>query len=124
VRRGAVYEIPLDLPDWEDGGYDEVERDKLVVVLRDPGTPRRESYVPVVLASTRRREQVARYEVLVEPAEGGFDDETILDCRWVYTLPWHLFYGEPLFELPLDMMEVVSAALVVGLQINPTFYTD
>jgi hypothetical protein len=113
VNRGDVYLIPLRLPDRQTPGQFEV-RNKLAVILRAAD---RETDVPFLIASSHDESQRARaFEVIVGVAE-GFKHETVIDCRWPYTLPKTWFErGRYLFTLPERTMRDVATSLVVGLQ--------
>lgn len=120
MERGEVHFIEMTLPDWEAGGTTQRTCRKLVVTLRGGAGTSRDSYVPVVLASTDKRtlgQPPAPYEVAVDSAY-GFDHSTIIDCRWVFSLPRATFDPTTfLFALPNAVMNEVSVALAVGLQL-------
>lgn len=92
---------------------------KFVVVLRG-GQPT-ESEVPVVIASTDRRkpgQDVRTFEVDVGVAD-GFDHDTLVDCRWVHTIPKaNLTQATFRFKLSPPVMHDISLALVSGLQMR------
>lgn len=120
MDRGEVHFIELLLPDWSTGGAELVPRQKLVVALRGGPSVAGESYVPVVLASSDNRtmnEPLQPYEVSVDTSH-GFHHDTLLDCRWVFSLAQSRFSPTTFrFSLPDVVMNEVSVALVVGLQI-------
>jgi hypothetical protein len=119
VERGDVFHTSVLLPDRANPGGPPVPTPKFVVVLR--GGPRTvsEREVPVVVASTDRRQlgqPLRPFEVSVGQAE-GFAHETILDCRWPYTLEKSYFQTRSFrFRLGTAKMDEVSVAIVSGLQ--------
>ncbi len=110
--------VPLSLPDREAGTGITV-LNKYVVVLRG-GQPA-ESEVPVVVASTDRRrpgQPVRTFEVSVGTGD-GFTHATLVDCRWVHTIPKSDLSAETYrFNLSPQVMERVAVALVSGLQMR------
>lgn len=117
ITRGDVHFLPVLLPEWAEGGLSDAERDKFVVALRSDSRP----YVPVVLASTNKREsqKVYSYEVDLDPELFGFPEPTLIDCRWVFSLVTIMFTSETYrFTLDWPTMQRVSAGLINGLQIQ------
>ena len=98
------------------------DRDKYLIVLRGGPNAAAEADVPYVVASTDRRQPgtpLRRFEVSAGAVD-GFNHDTVIDCRWVYTMMKTRFPGNTLrFRLSPDMMQRVSIALVVGLQMAP-----
>ena len=96
--------------------------DKWAVVLRGGVQTATETNVPVVLSSTNRRTLDQRprpFEVDVGTAD-SFDTDSVIDCRWVYTLlKKDLTPATFLFYVSDQIMEVISVALVSGLQMFP-----
>lgn len=87
---------------------------KYVVVLQADSSAT--DVAVVVCNSLKNPRQPRAYEVLVGTRE-GFDHDTIIDCRWVFTLQKrHLRTAEhpPLRQ---GVMNAISEALVVGLQL-------
>jgi hypothetical protein len=115
VNRGDVYRTRFRLPDRAVPGQF-TERNKYLVMLRGVAA---EADIPFVIASTHDPARRPRpFEVLVGAAQ-GFDHETVIDCRWPYTLPKAWFKAaEYRFTLSPDVMREVSVALVVGLQMR------
>jgi hypothetical protein len=115
VNRGDVYRTRLRLPDRTVPGQF-AERNKYVVMLRQIPA---DADIPFLIASTYNPARPPRpFEVLVGTAH-GFDHETVIDCRWPYTLPKTWFNAaEHRFTLSPDVMREVSVALVVGLQMR------
>jgi len=118
VERGDVHKIHVHLPDRARGaGTSPIL--KYVVSLQGGPDFANQTDAAVIIASTykRRARGVQPYEVLVGQRE-GFSHDTVIDCRWVITIQkaeapsstWQ-------FRLPPDVMDDVSAALVVGLQL-------
>lgn len=117
MNRGDVHLISLPMPDRNNPGQD-VYRDKYVVVLRGgPGTTN-ESDVPLLVASTLRVGGPPRpFEVHVSAMGGQFPVDTVIDCRWPFTLHKSQVNNYR-FTLPRDIMERVSVALVSGMQMQ------
>jgi hypothetical protein len=115
VNRGDVYRTKFRLPDRKVPGQF-TERNKYLVMLRGVTA---ETDVPFVVASTHDPARAPRpFEVIVSTTE-GFDHQTVIDCRWPYTLPKAWFNtAEYRFTLSPDVMREVSVALVVGLQMR------
>jgi hypothetical protein len=103
------------LPDRGPTGADPpgtVPRLKYVVVLQEESNATDIAVCNSLKAPRRPR----AYEVLVGRSE-GFDHDTMIDCRWVFTVQKrHLRAAEHL-PLPRAVMNQVSEALVVGLQL-------
>lgn len=117
MLRGEVHFLPIPLPNRDELGSADQELEHFVVVLR--GSEPVEHNVPFVIATTNRRavDFKARYEVHFDGHP--FHRATIIDCRWVMTLPqWHFTDGTYQFTLSDDDMESVSIALVRGLQLD------
>ncbi len=100
----------------------EERRNKYVVILRGGPTADAEPDVTYLIASSDRRlpgQQLRSFEVSLGPAE-GFHHETLIDCRWVYTVPRReVPVGSFRFQLPEVTMDVVNIALIRGLQMSP-----
>lgn len=114
-RRGEVHLVSIQLPNRPQG--DGGERRKLILLLQDEHRFPTASDVAAVVCSTQRFTDVRSFEVQVGLAE-GFNDDTVIDCRWVHTLPKNSFsLGSRQFALSDMVMEEVSEAIVVGLQL-------
>jgi hypothetical protein len=115
VNRGDVYLARFRFPDRAAPGQF-TERNKYVVMLRQMPA---ETDIPFLIASTYDPARPPRpFEVLVG-AVHGFDHDTVIDCRWPYTLPKNWFNAaQHRFTLSPDVMREVSVALVVGLQMR------
>lgn len=114
MERGDVHLIPMTFhsPTGQE------TKDKYVVLLRGGPDAANEYQVPFVVASslTAPGRAVRRFEVVVGVAD-GFHHETVIDCRWVHTLPKPKFSSASKRQtLTPTTMRRVSAALVVGLQ--------
>jgi mRNA-degrading endonuclease toxin of MazEF toxin-antitoxin module len=73
--------------------------------------------VAVVVCSTLRNARAPRpFEVLVDQRH-GFDHETIIDCRWVFTVQMRHLRTPEHPPLPPDVMQQISEALTYGLQL-------
>lgn len=118
MERGEVHRITVELPNRSrDEGT--IPRTKWAVILRGGSATDWEADVPVVLASSDQGSPRRAHEVFVD-TDDGFDRDTVIDCRWVFTIPKRHFGPETLQALlsPAVMREI-SIALVVGLQMYP-----
>jgi mRNA-degrading endonuclease toxin of MazEF toxin-antitoxin module len=104
------------MPDRQ-AGRGVAPRRKYVVVLQ--GGPRFDNAMDraVVVCSSLRADpsRLRPFEVLVGQSE-GFDHDTVIDCRWVYTVTKASLGSTRYTRLSLARMNEISAALVVGLQ--------
>jgi mRNA-degrading endonuclease toxin of MazEF toxin-antitoxin module len=117
VNRGDVYRIRMRLPD-RNASSGATYRDKYVVALQGDPAFVSATEVAVVVASTHRSTGVRPFEVL-SGAHDGFDHDTVIDCRWPFTLPkTQLIGGEYKFTLSKDRMREISLAIVHGLQLG------
>jgi hypothetical protein len=116
VDRGEVHRIDLELPDHVPGNGTVVRR-KFVVTLRGGPDAAWEADVPIVIASTDRGAPRQPHEVAAD-ASDGFDHDTIIDCRWVHTVPARFLRAETYqFTLGPQRMHEISVAVVEGLQL-------
>jgi hypothetical protein len=115
VDRGEVYRTRLKLPLRQLVDRRET-RTKFIVILRGP-TRGSESDVPFVIASTHGGGSLRPFEVLVGSAD-GFHHDTVIDCRWVYTLAKSEVQGSVQFVLGPAVMHRIDVALVSGLQMG------
>lgn len=110
---------PYRFPKRDDPGeYEEDERKKWLVILPMHDD---ESDVAFVIASSLRegRGPVRRFEVVVQPPEGGVLRPTVIDCRWPNTLPQSWFdEAEEMGKLSNETLEEVGKALVYGLRLH------
>ena len=111
--RGDVYFGTIELPNSKTPGLVE-QRNKLIVLLRDsPNEPG----APFLIASTHRSTNVRPFEVLVKESEKFFNNDTVIDCRWPYTISiGRLRQCKFMFELSEKIMADINVGLVVGLQ--------
>jgi hypothetical protein len=118
MDRGDVYLATVDLPNRATGGGS-VPTPKYLLCLRGDPAASSEDDVPILLASTDRRnpgQTLRKFEVGVGVTE-GFDHDTVIDCRWPYTLlKSQLPRTAYRFTLPTTTMDKVNIALIVGLQ--------
>ena len=115
LARGDVHLVSFPFPDRQRAGQFQA-RDKFVVLLRgDSATD-----VPLVVASSLRSTSPPRaFEVIVRQGSGRFSVDTVIDCRWPYTLPKIWFTKQTFrFSLAPNEMREISLALVVGLEIS------
>jgi mRNA-degrading endonuclease toxin of MazEF toxin-antitoxin module len=116
VDRGDVHLIDLQLTDRVPGNGTVVRR-KYVVALRGGQDAAWEADVPVVIASTDRGAPRRPYEVAADQSD-GFEHDTVIDCRWVHTVPASRLPRESYqFTLGPERMHEISVALVDGLQL-------
>jgi mRNA-degrading endonuclease toxin of MazEF toxin-antitoxin module len=105
------------LPDRGPTGADPpgtVPKLKYVVVLQEESNA---TDVAVVVCNSLKAPRRPRaYEVLVGRSE-GFDHDTMIDCRWVFTVQKRHLRAAEHPPLPRAVMNQVSEALVVGLQL-------
>jgi hypothetical protein len=118
ITRGEVRLVYLDLPDSADPTKTSPKA-KWVVALQGGTEFARMRDVAVVVASTNRQQRFPRdHEVQVGTAD-GFDHDTLIDGRWVFTIPQAAFEsGQYRCVLSDGVMELVNEALVVGLQME------
>ena len=119
MNRGEVWLTNVLLPDRVSRVGRQPVR-KFIVLLQ--GGPRfvSQAEVAVVIASSLRPpgRRPRQYEVVVGQPE-GFQHDTVIDCRWPYTLrKQEVTAGRLLTTLPPGVMERVNVALVAGLQMN------
>lgn len=114
--------ISIALPNRVTPGGNPVPTSKYVVVLRGSAAAAAEAEVPVLIASSDRRQvgqQLRSFEVSAGLPD-GFTHATILDCRWPYTLEKaDLPQNTYRFRLSTAKMAEISIALVSGLQLYP-----
>jgi hypothetical protein len=116
MQRGDVHLIPMTFshPD----GMKET-KDKFVVLLRGGVGTEAEYEVPFVIASTLRPPgRPARVHEVVLGTADGFAHDTVIDCRWVHTLPKPTFSSatkRPIGLAPAVLRQI-SVALLAGLQ--------
>ena len=90
---------------------------KLLVVLQGGMNFSNQSDVVIIVASSYRGHNPRPFDVLVPPSGAGFEVETVIDCRWPFTVRRDQVEAmRYLFMLSPDVMELVDEALVVGLQ--------
>lgn len=113
LTRGDVFYISIELPNPEKPELDVIQK-KLIVVVRANDLEKR---VPFLIASTYRAIDVRPFEVLIRGSEGFFNQDTVIDCRWPYTMTRDtLDKGKRMFTLSQKIMTEVNLGLVVGLQ--------
>jgi mRNA-degrading endonuclease toxin of MazEF toxin-antitoxin module len=107
----------MRLPNRE-AGSGSTYRDKYVVLLQGGPEFRDATEVAVLVVSTLRSQGRRPFEVISGPND-GFDHDSVIDCRWPYTLQKaEVLGGDYKFTLPQDRMHEVSLALVHGLQLR------
>lgn len=115
IERGDVYRTSFQFPNRSGTGV--TSRTKYVVALQGGKSTDTWPDIAVAIASTSRGAP-RRFEVLVGVYD-GFNHDTVIDCRWVYTLAKSdLPPPQRQFRLSSEIMKKVSIALVVGLQMN------
>ncbi|MDY7085968.1 MAG: type II toxin-antitoxin system PemK/MazF family toxin [Actinomycetota bacterium] len=118
VNRGEVRTIMLSLPDRTPTGANPpgiVQKEKRVVLLQTSGSNLTDVSV-VVCDSLKNSRPMRPYEVLVGVRE-GFDRETVINCRWVFTVQKRHLRMPTQRPLSPGVMNQISAALTVGLQL-------
>jgi len=117
-----VHLISIALPNRVAPGGPPAPTSKYVVVLRGGAATSAEAEVPVLVASSDRRQvgqQLRPFEVSAGMPD-GFTHATIIDCRWPYTLEKaDLPQDTYRFRLSTAKMAEISIALVSGLQMFP-----
>jgi len=92
---------------------------KLLVVIQGGPNFANQSDVVVLVASTYRGDTPRPFEVLLPSATSEFKVDTVIDCRWPFTVKRaDVEAMNQLFTLGHDVMELVDEALVVGLQMT------
>lgn len=116
IQRGDVFRTQLSLPNRKTGNGT-TTLTKYVVALQGGPAFDTATDIAIAVASTHRRSTVRPFEVLVGVVD-GFAHDTVIDCRWPYTVPKSVLPAAPEFRLTSSVMRSVSVALVVGLQMN------
>lgn len=113
-QRGEVHLLEgFQFPNRRGGG----EHRKYVVALQDERRFPTDHDVAVLVCSTQRLPEVRDFEVQVG-VEEGFEQDTIIDCRWIYTIPkYELTLDTRQFTLSPEVMESVAEAIFIGLQL-------
>lgn len=116
MNRGDVYLVSITLPNRSGGAGG--ERDKWVVCLQGGPAFNTASDIAVLVASTHRGGVVRPFEVLCG-VQDGFRHETIIDCRWPFTVAKAKLVGGT-FKMTLNSLRMrdVSLGLVNGLQLR------
>ncbi|HEX5937366.1 MAG TPA: hypothetical protein VFZ75_06735 [Actinomycetota bacterium] len=79
----------------------------------------RETDVVVLVASSYRGRQLQLHEALCPAASTNFHVDTVIDCRWPFTVPRaEVERMRLLFVLDPNVVELIDEALVVGLQMT------
>lgn len=94
-------------------------RRKLAIMLQGGELFEAAADVAVVIASSDRGTGGVRpFEVLLDQQD-GVDHDTIVDCRWPFTLPKSVIQrGELKTSLSPRRMHEISVALVAGLELR------
>lgn len=120
MDRGEVRPCMMQLPDRTPAGENPPgteQKLKYVVALQGGPQFANVNDVAVVVCSTlRTRRQPRSFEVLIGTNQ-GFDHDTIIDCRWVFTVQQRHLRAAIHPRLSDDIMRQVSEALTVGLQL-------
>ncbi len=121
LERGAVYLVPTEMSEAS-GATGRRVIDKYHVVLQNPGSidPNARNYAYVLASRDRSSGGPNRiFEVRVGQTD-GFDVDTMVDGRWVYTgLRDALLSERYQFTLSPDRMDQISVAIFDGLQLDP-----
>jgi mRNA-degrading endonuclease toxin of MazEF toxin-antitoxin module len=117
VKRGDVHLVQLELPDRTKGSGTSPRAKYVVILQSGAGFDNLPDVAVVVCSSSRKAGRPIRpFEVLVGPDE-GFETETVIDCRWVRTIQKQDVPQTRYTELSDVVMDQISAALAVGLQL-------
>lgn len=116
MNRGDVYKVEIALPN-RTGVAGSVRLAKYVVCLQGGSNFAQAGEVAVLIASTLRPPgRPARPFELIVDATDGFRHETVIDCRWPYTLEKsRVVAGEYLTRLSFNRMQQINLCLVHGL---------
>lgn len=118
MNRGEIRSTLLSLPDRTATGVHPpgiAQKEKRVVLLQT-GEENLTEVAVVVCNSLTKPRQKRPYEVFVGTPE-GFDNETAIDCRWVFTVQKRHLHMPTQRPMPPQVMEEISEALAVGLQL-------
>jgi hypothetical protein len=92
---------------------------KLLIVLQGGSLFASEADVVVVVASSWRDRPPRPFEVVLLAATSNFHNDTVIDCRWPFTVRRaDVEAMRLLFVLGADVMELIDEALLVGLQMT------
>lgn len=118
VERGEVYMADIPLPNRQGRSQPQIRR-KLAVVLQGGQLFAAAEDVAVVISSSDRGTGGRRpFEVLLD-RQDGLDHDTIVDCRWPFTLPKRVIErGELKATLDPGKMHQISVALIAGLELR------
>lgn len=119
MKRGDIYLTSLTLPNRTPAiAASSSVKDKLLLIMNDGAVIGTAQEVAVLIISTWRGQAIRPYEVLVGTADGLLHD-SVVDCRWPYTLPQSLIRaGRYICTLAPPRMTQVSVATVRGLQLR------
>lgn len=121
MQRGGVYLCDIELPNrtTRPTSSQFQNRRKLLIVLQEGAAVAAPvTEVGVVIASTWRRNNARPFEVILGIRD-GFEHDTVVDGRWVYTVPQStITNGSLKFTLPSVTMHAISLAIVKGLQLR------
>lgn len=118
MERGEVYLADVPLPNRRGRTQSHVLT-KYAVVLQGGQLFEAAEDVAVVIASTYRGSGTVRpFEVILDEQD-GFDHDTVVDCRWPFTLPKRTVErGEYRLTLGPGRMHEISRAIVAGLELR------
>lgn len=111
-----VFKILLDLPNRSGSHETWTPTLKYIVVVRDESS---ETEIAVVVASSRKSERLLKgYEVDFRSEVGGFPRDTIVDCRWIWTIPRaELGREQAKFTISDIKMNEIREAITIGLNL-------
>src|SRR4051794_27404128 len=81
MARGDVFNASLTFPDGQ------VKRKHQVMLQGGPGFDTAMQVAVVVASTDRRQGRALRPTEVLCTAADGFDHDTVIECRWVYTRP-------------------------------------
>jgi mRNA-degrading endonuclease toxin of MazEF toxin-antitoxin module len=118
ISRGDVHLVQLDLPEHRTNATEPTFKKAKYVVALQTIQNDAANQVSVVVCSTLQPGRGQRpFEVVAGPAD-GFDHDTVIDCRWVFTIRTReLSLSTRKTRLSGHVMNQISEALTVGLQL-------
>ena len=111
-----VFKILLDLPNRSGGLETWTPTKKYILVIRDEPN---ETEIAVVVASSRKSERMIKaYEVDFRSEPQSFPKDTIVDCRWIWTIPRaELGSAQAKFTVGDEKMQEIREAIAIGLNL-------
>ncbi len=118
MERGEVYMADIPLPSRQGRSQLQIRRKLAVVLQGGPNFAAATDVAVVVASSDRGTGGIRPFEVLLD-RQDGLDHDTIVDCRWPFTLPKRIIErGELKATLGPGRMHAISMAIVAGLELR------